>query len=412
MSDQSVAEPATATASASPLTGKAPSGRVPALWLALLAAPLAMGANAPVLILPSMARSLAVPTATATWLVTVFAWAMTIGSPLCAGLIRQRGLRPALLVSGTAVAVGTTLVTTAPWLPLALTGRAVQAIGGAGLVAVAMNLTGSTRRMGVITAGFGILGASGPLLGSVLASAVSWRLSLALSAVALLAMPAVWRHTQRTPPAVTTFDATGAGLVVALASALVLIPTAPLAAALAALLIAVPLVVHAKRNPDGFVPAVLLRSPAFIGSALLACAFSTSYFALLFSLPRLIAQRTPWSTDVIGTGQLIALLLGSALSWILSASAGRLAYRTVLTALITLGALAPLTAAFATWGPLLLLAATAAVLVSTGSNAVLSIRAAKDAPDHQRPTAIGLFVLCYQLGGALGPALAALLVLK
>ncbi|UQI46768.1 MFS transporter [Streptomyces sp. HU2014] len=409
MSDQLVAEPA--TASAPPRTVKA-AGRVPVLWLALLAAPIAMGANAPVLILPGMADSLGVPTSTATWLVTVFAWAMTVGSPLCAGLIRQRGLRPALLVSAAAVAAGTAVVTTAPWLPLALTGRAVQAVGGAGLVAVAMNLAGSTRRMGVITAGFGVLGASGPLLGSLLADAVSWRLALTLSAVSLLATPVVWRYTRRTPPATTTFDATGAGLVVALASALVLVPTAPLTAALTALAVAVPLVLHTRRHPDGFVPAVLLRSPAFIGSALLACAFSTSYFSLLFSLPRLIAQRTPWSTDAIGTGQLVALLVGSALSWLLSAASGRLGHRTVLTVLITLGALAPLTAALATWGPLLLLTATVAVLVSTGGNAVLSVRAAKDAPDHQRPTAIGLFVLCYQLGGALGPALAALLVLK
>jgi hypothetical protein len=29
----------------------------------------------------------------------------------------------------------------------------------------------------------------------------------------------------------------------------------------------------------------------------------------------------------------------------------------------------------------------------------------------QRPAAIGLFTLCYQLGGAFGPAVAALLVL-
>ncbi|MBB5118758.1 MFS transporter [Streptomyces eurocidicus] len=410
MSDQLVAAPA--SVSAPPRTGKAAAGQVPVLWLALLSTPLAMGANAPVLILPDMARSLGVPTSTATWLVTVFAWAMTVGSPLWAGLIRQRGLRPALLAAVAAVVTGTAVVTTAPWLPLALAGRAVQAVGGAGLVAVAMNLAGSTRRMGVITAGFGILGASGPLLGSLLAGAASWRLSLTLSAVSLVAAPAVWRHTRRTPPAGTTFDATGAGLVVALASALVLIPTAPVAAALAALAVAVPLVLHTRRRPDGFVPAVLLRSPAFIGSALLACAFSTSYFSLLFSLPRLIAQRTPWSTGAIGTGQLVALLIGSALSWLLAAAAGRLGHRAVLTVLLTLGVLAPLTAAFVSWGPLLLLAATVAVFVSTGSNAVLSVRAAKDAPGHQRPSAIGLFVLCYQLGGALGPALAATLVLK
>ncbi|MFE2721591.1 hypothetical protein [Kitasatospora sp. NPDC059327] len=79
---------------------------------------------------------------------------------------------------------------------------------------------------------------------------------------------------------------------------------------------------------------------------------------------------------------------------------------------MTLAALAPLTAAVATWPLLLLLTATAAVFVSAGSNAVLSLRAAGSVPPHHRPTAIGLFVLRYQLGSALGPALAALLVLR
>ncbi|MEU7033411.1 hypothetical protein ABZ958_06965 [Streptomyces sp. NPDC046237] len=48
------------------LTAPAPTRRLSALWLALLAAPIATGANAPVLILPDMARSLGVPTDRAT----------------------------------------------------------------------------------------------------------------------------------------------------------------------------------------------------------------------------------------------------------------------------------------------------------------------------------------------------------
>ncbi|MFJ8753919.1 MFS transporter [Streptomyces sp. NPDC102441] len=98
-----------ATASAPPCTAGVPSTRAPALWLALLAAPVAMGSNAPVLILPDVARSLGVPAGQATWLVTAFAWAMTVGTPLCAALVRHRGLRPALLTSVAAVMAGTAL---------------------------------------------------------------------------------------------------------------------------------------------------------------------------------------------------------------------------------------------------------------------------------------------------------------
>ncbi|MFI1970442.1 MFS transporter [Streptomyces cinnamoneus] len=405
----------TTSVTAAPVTPAGPAARrqVPVGWLAVLAAPIAMGANAPVLIMGDLARSLGVAQTTATWLVTSFAWAMTVGTPLFAALLRQRGARPVLLTGSALVAAGTLLVTLAPWLPLALVGRAGQALGGAGLVAVAMNLAGSARRMGVITAGFGMLGASGPLLGSLLAGAVSGRLALALSAVALFAVPAVWRRAEGTSTAPgAAFDPRGASLVVALVSALVLLPTVPLAAAGAAVVVAALLAVHVRRRPEGFVPAALLRSRTFLTSALFACTVSTSYFALLFSLPRLIARRTDWSTGAVGTGQLLALLAGAALSWLLAAASGRLGHRRVLALLAALGALAPLTAALADRAPLLLLAATAAVFVSTSGNAVLSVRVAKAAPAGQSPTAIGLFVLCYQLGGALGPALAATLVLS
>ncbi|MEU6982212.1 hypothetical protein ABZ946_02120 [Streptomyces sp. NPDC046324] len=51
------------------------------------------------------------------------------------------------------------------------------------------------------------------------------------------------------------------------------------------------------------------------------------------------------------------------------------------------------------------------MFVATGSDAVLSVRASRQVSEARRPAAIGLFVLCYQLGGAVGPALAALFVL-
>ncbi|MFF8831872.1 MFS transporter [Streptomyces sp. NPDC015131] len=389
--------------------------RLPALWLALLAAPVATGANAPVLILPDISRSLGVSTSGATWLVTAFAWAMTVGTPLLAALVRHRGLRVALTTSTVAVAAGTVLVASAPWLPLALLGRAAQALGGAGLVAVAMNLAGTTRRMGTITAGFGVMGALGPLLGSALAQGVGWRASLALSAPALLAVPAVWRHTAGAVRADAAggprFDATGAGLVVALVTALVLIPTAPAVGVPAALAAVLPLALHVRRHPDGFVPAALPRSRRFTTSAALAFAFSTSYFVLLFALPELARRHTDWTPATVGTGQLAALLAGSALSWLLTASAARLGHRPVLALLVTLGAAAPLTAFLAPSGPTLLAAASAAVLTATAANAVLSLHATRHTPPAQRPAAIGLFVLCYQLGGALGPALAAHLFL-
>ncbi|SEM43425.1 MFS transporter [Rhodococcus maanshanensis] len=386
--------------------------QISALWLALLASPIALSANSPVLILPEMADSFGVSTATVTWLVTVFAWAMAVGTPLMATLLRRRGPRLTLGVGGALIVAGTALVAVAPWLPLAMAGRAAQAVGGAGLATVAMTLAGTARRMGAITAGFGILGAMGPLVGSLIAEAASWRAALAISLVALLVVPVVIRRSQDAVPAATApFDGRGAALLVSAVSALVLVPRYPAPAVVAAIVMGVVLAAHIRRRPDGFVPAALLRSPVFVGSTLLACAVATSYFTLLFTIPQLLRDRTEWSTAAIGAGQLVALLTGSALSLVLAAAAVWIGRSRVLAVLIAVAVLAPLTAALTPWAPLLLVAATLAVFATTAGQATLAVYATAAAPESQRPTTIGLFNLCYQLGGAFGPAIAALIVL-
>lgn len=380
-------------------------------WLALLATPVAAGANAPVLILPDMARSLGVSASTTTWLVAAFSWAMAVGTPLLAGLLRRRGLRPVLRLSSALLLAGTLLVAASPWLPLTLLGRSAQAAGGAGLVAASMSLAGSARRMGVISAGFGMLGAAGPLLAAQLADAASWRLSLSISVIAVLAVPVVGRYATAAAPAENRFDGRGAALLTVFATALVLLPHAPAAALGSAAVAALALALHVRRRPEGFVPLALLRRPLFLGSALLALVLSSSYFTLLFAVPRLLADRAGWDRGAAGAGQLVALLAGSALAWLLAATSARMGRTTVRTVLIGVGVLAAATAALAGWGPLLLAATLGGVFAATGANGVLSMHAASAAPEPQRPTAIGLFALCYQLGGAFGPAVAAALVL-
>ncbi|WP_367133831.1 MULTISPECIES: MFS transporter [Streptomyces] len=378
----------------------------------MLATPVAAANNATVLILGDMSTSLGVTTTTASRLVTVFALSLAVATPLMATLLRRRGSRTALLLSAVLVVAGTVVVVASPWLPLTLAGRVAQAAGGAGMMTVAMNLAGTTRRMGVISAGSGILGAVGPLLGQRLADAVSWRASLALLLVTLLAVPAVSRYAgQASPSTEARFDSRGALFLAALSAGLVLLPTYPLPALASAVLAGIALAVHVRRRPEGYVPAAALRSGQFRSAALVALLLSTTYFTLLFAVPRLITDRAGWSTSTVAVGQLVAMVTGSVLTLVFTARAARLGRVRVRAALFTAGLLAIAAAVFAHSAPLLFLAIGLAAFSATAANGTQSMEAATSVPGHQRPTAIGLFTLAYLMGGALGPALATTLVL-
>ncbi|MEV3871305.1 MFS transporter [Streptomyces sp. NPDC049906] len=403
--------PARRTARLLPPAAPPPRGPAPVRWLVLLAAPTAVGANVLVLTLPDIAAAFDTDVRSAAWLATTFAVAMAVGTPLIAGLLRRRGMRTALFLSTALLAAGTALLAVAPWLPLALVGRAAQGAGGAGMVTVAMGLAGTTRRMGALTAGFGALGAAGPLAGAHLSDAVSWRLALAVSALPLLAVPAVLRYARPAPTATDPFDARGALLLAALASSLALVPVAPAPALGAGAAFLALLAHHVRRRPDGFVPRAVLRSRTFVASCALIAVCSVQYFVLLFAVPRLISDRAGWSTPSIGTGQLVALVTGSALTWALTAVAHRASRTAIRLALLAVTAAALTTATLSGSAWLLLVVAGASVFTATSANAALSVHAARSAPEPLRPTAIGLFTLVYQLGGAIGPGIATVLVL-
>ncbi|MFF9022102.1 MFS transporter [Streptomyces eurythermus] len=402
-----------AAATRAPSTVSPFARQLPVLWLALLAAPVAAAGNAAVLILGDLGRSLGIPAATASWLVTVYALALAVATPLFATLLRRRGTRPALWLAAACVAAGTVLMAVSPWLPLLLAGRAVQAAGGAGMTAIAMNLAGTARRMGAISAGTGILGAVGPLLGERLTETVSWRAALSLLAVTLLAVPAVGRRTTPAPPpAGERFDARGALLLAVLSGGLVLLPYRPLPALAVAAVAAALLVPHIRRRPDGYVPAAALRSGHFRGSVLIALTLSGSYFTLLFAVPQTLADRAGRPAASVAVGQMAAMITGSLLTLGFAAVSARLRRGTVRVILLAAGTLAAAAAALAPGAVVPLAAIGLAVFAATAANATQSVIAASAVPDRQRPAAIGLFQLAYLLGGALGPALATTLVLR
>jgi MFS family permease len=375
--------------------------RIPVLGLALLATPTALSANSTATVVPDVARDLGVTVADATWTATAFGWAAVIGTPLAAALVRTRGPRFAVLVNAALVLLGTLLVWIAPGLPLLLAGRAAQAAGGGGLVTVAIALAGTARRTGVVTAGIGLVGALGPLAGSSFA-ALSWRLPMCLSLLALAAVPAVVRRLPARPERrAADPDHAGTLLVIGVVTALVLVPRAPVPASMTAAVLGVLLAARIRRRADGFVPRAVVRSGVFLRASAFACVLSTSYFALLYTVPRLLEVH--WSAGPIGAGLLVALAAGSTASMLFAGVVPR-------GVLLAAGVTAPLLPLLTGWPPAILAATGFAVFAATGALAAYAVRVGRSVDETDRPAALGLFTILYQLGGAFGPALATVLV--
>ncbi|RSM87909.1 MFS transporter [Kibdelosporangium aridum] len=381
--------------------------RVAAPWLALLAAPLSFGIAGLALILPEAAGALNVSVASATVIVVAFGWGVAVGTPLLAGLLSHKGTRFALLGCAALVALGTVLMVTVPVLAVLVVGSALQALGMAGQTVIAMHLAGSPAALGVVTASMASVGAISPLIGSVVADLLFWQAVLALPAISLLAIPAIIGRALPAPPVESRFDATGAILLTTLVTALTVVPHQPLIAATAAAVAAVLVAMHVRRKPDGFLPAILVRTPEFRTAALLGLALAVVNFGILYAAPRMLADRLAWTTGEVGILMVFPYLIGGMASWYLVTAAGTVAARLALGGLATASAVAVVIVVFGLPVPLLIVAMLLASLAASTGQGFLVVRATGALPSQYRATAVGLITLCYLLGAAFGPAIAA-----
>ncbi|WP_246843085.1 MFS transporter [Allokutzneria sp. NRRL B-24872] len=375
-------------------------------WLGLLAGPMSFGMAAPTLLLPVAAGQLGVSVAAATWIVTMFGWGITVGTPLAAAVLAARGQRSTVLLASGFIVAGSVVLLTVPSLAALATASAVQALGSAAMLVVAMDLATTPAQMGVITSGLAVVGATGPVVGSLIGSAVSWQAAFALPLLSLLAVPVVLRSA-RARGADTAFDVLGAAVLAVLVGAVVLLPHQPLWGGLAVVLGLLALLWRVRVQPSGLVPAEVVRRPRFLLASALATVFAVINFGLIYAAPALITARAGWSTASIGSALLWPLLLGGALSWLVVAASARIGSGPMTVLLLAGGALALV---LSTGSALLvLLGVFAGSITAASGQGILGMRAAATVPEHHRNTALGLFNSCYLLGFAIGPALATLL---
>ena len=216
------------------------------------------------------------------WIVTAYFLTSTAVTPLYGKLCDLKGRQPTLQVAVAIFSLGSLACALAPSMAVLVIARAIQGIGGGGLVSIVQTIIGDVvppaqraRYMVYISTTWAVASVAGPLAGGVFAEHLHWSMifwiNLPLAAIAIV----VIRRAMAGLPDVThpaRLDLVGSVLVVAATVAFMLaltwggvsLPwTSPIVLGLFAgsgLLYAV-FAVHVVRTPDALIPLAVLRNP-------------------------------------------------------------------------------------------------------------------------------------------------------
>jgi EmrB/QacA subfamily drug resistance transporter len=364
------------------------------------------------------------------WVVVAYLLAATIAAPIYGHLGDHFGRKRLLLVALTLFTAASAACAMAPTLFTLIAARAVQGLGGGGLMTLSQSLIGENlpprergRFQGYFAAVFALASMSGPILGAYLTEHASWRaifiINLPLGVIAAVLARRIpdARRPQRgkyKPDIVGTslFCLATLGLLYALASAGHRLPLdswrpyallATVAGGYAALYI------WERRREHPVIPVRLLQTAAIARSYAVVICFAATLFATVLYLPLYLQIGRG-----LGIGTSGVLLLPITLSAVIgSLTIGRLISTTGKVAIFPLIGLSLATAALIVLGATISTASTPLVLgltalIGAGLGTVMpsmQVIVQHAAGRDSLGAAIGSLSLSRSIGGAVGVAI-------
>jgi EmrB/QacA subfamily drug resistance transporter len=280
------------------------------------------------------------------WVVTAYLLASTAATPLWGKLGDQYGRKKLFQAAIVIFLIGSALCGMARNMPELIGFRALQGLGGGGLMVLSMAIVGDIvpprergRYQGLFGAVFGATSVLGPLLGGLFTQHLSWRwvfyVNLPVGVVALAVIAAVLRIPRKAERHV--IDYLGTFLIGSVATCLVLVASlggttwpwgSPQIAGLAALgvVLLVAFVVVERRAAEPVLPLKLFGVRTFMLSAVISFIVGFAMFGAMTYLPtflQIVQGVTPTMSGVHMLPMVAGMLLSSTASGQIVSRTGR-----------------------------------------------------------------------------------------
>ncbi|MEG9547880.1 MULTISPECIES: MDR family MFS transporter [Streptomyces griseus group] len=280
------------------------------------------------------------------WVVTAYLLAATAATPLWGKLGDQYGRKKLFQTAIVIFLIGSALCGIAQNMPQLIGFRALQGLGGGGLMVLSMAIVGDLvtprergKYQGLFGAVFGVTSVLGPLLGGFFTEHLSWRwvfyINLPIGVVALVVIAAVLHIPVRREK--HTIDYLGTFLIASVATALVLVASlggttwawsSPqiIALAVLAVVLLVAFIAVERRAVEPVLPLKLFRIRTFSLVAVISFVIGFAMFGAMTYLPtflQVVHDITPTMSGVHMLPMVFGLLITSTASGQIVSRTGR-----------------------------------------------------------------------------------------